>query len=162
MPSASRSSEKPGRCAVSKSSHWRATPVSSKSRFDTLAALLLLCPIANAAPVVLNCISNTDAEATEEVVIRFDEAAGTFELYGKSMWSIRTDKDDGGAAVKEVKFTDDSIVVQFKRRGVLFVNVWAIAASGGRTGTLDRVAGSWTLGKHVYQCKALETTEKQF
>jgi hypothetical protein len=119
-------------------------------------ALLLLCSAANSAPVSLNCVSNADDQDVEEVVIRFDEAANTFELYGKSMWSIRTDKDEGGAAVKEVKFTENTVVVQFKRRAALFVNVWAIAASGGRTGTLDRVTGTWSLGKRVYQCTVFE------
>ena len=121
-----------------------------------LAPLLLICSAVNAAPVTLSCISNAEQEDIEEVVIRFDEAANTFELYGKSMWSIRTDNDEGGAKVKNVEFKGDTIVVKFKRRAALFVNVWAIAASGGRTGTLDRVSGTWTLGKHVFQCAALE------
>jgi hypothetical protein len=124
-------------------------------------ALLLICSAANAEPVSLNCISNPDDQDVEEVVIRFDEAANTFELYGKSMWSVRTDKDEGGAAVKEVNFSDDTIVVKFKRRAALFVNVWAIAASGGRTGTLDRITGTWTLGKRVYQCKVFEADEER-
>jgi hypothetical protein len=125
------------------------------------ATLLLFCSAANAAPVSLNCSSNAGDEDVEEVVIRFDEAANTFELYGKSMWSIRTDNDEGGAKVKDVNFTDDTIVVKFKRRAALFVNVWAIAASGGRTGTLDRITGTWTLGKYVYQCTVFEAEESR-
>lgn len=127
-----------------------------------LASLLLVCSAANSAPVSLNCISNAD-EDVEEVVIRFDQAANTFKLYGKSMWSVRTNNDEGGAAVKGVKFTDNTIVVKFKRRAALFVNVWAIAASGGRTSTLNRITGTWTLGKRVYQCTAFEGAEaRQF
>lgn len=126
-----------------------------------LASLLLICSAANASPVTLNCISNAEDEDIEEVVIRFDEAANTFELYGKSMWSIRTDNDEGGAKVKDVNFTDDTIVVKFKRRAALFVNLWAIAASGGRTGTLDRITGTWTLGKHVFQCTVFEAEESR-
>lgn len=132
-------------------------------KLSFLVTLLLACASANAAPVTLNCATSMDDEGIEEVVIRFDEAAETFELYGKSMWSIRTDNDEGGAKVKDVEFNDNIIVVKFKRRAALFVNVWAIAASGGRTGTLDRVAGTWTLGKHVFQCTALEADEaRQF
>ena len=127
--------------------------------FALLAILLFICLPAYSSPVSLNCISNADDEDVEEVVIRFDEAANTFELYGKSMWSIRTDNDEGGAKVKSVKFTDDTIVVKFKRRAALFVNVWAIAASGGRTGTLDRTTGTWSLGKRVYQCTVFEAEE---
>ena len=125
------------------------------------AALLLICQAANSSPVSLNCVSNADDEDVEEIVIRFDEAANTFELYGKSMWSIRTDSDEGGAKVKDVKFTDDTIVVKFKRRAALFVNVWAIAASGGRTGTLDRTTGTWSLGKRVYRCTVFEAEESR-
>jgi hypothetical protein len=131
--------------------------------FTLLAALWLIGSAANSAPVSLNCVSNADDEEVEEVVIRFDEEAETFELYGKSMWSIRTNSDEGGARVKKVTFTDDTIVVRFKRRAALFVNVWAIAASGGRTGTLDRVTGTWSLGKYVYQCSVFEAEEaRQF
>ena len=126
-----------------------------------LAGLVLLCPVVNAAPVTLNCVSNADDEDVEEVVIRFDEEAETFELYGKSMWSIRTDSDEGGARVKDVEFNENTIVVKFKRRAALFVNIWAIAASGGRTGTLDRVSGRWTLGKYVYQCSVFEAEESR-
>jgi hypothetical protein len=122
-----------------------------------LATLLLVCSAANSSPVSLNCIaSNAEDQDVEDVVIRFDEATNTFELYGKAMWSVRTDKEEGGASVKEVTFTNDTIVVKFKRRAALFASVWAIAASGGRTGTLDRVTGTWTLGQHVYQCTVLE------
>ena len=125
-----------------------------------LATLLLLCSAANSSPVSLNCIaSSADDKDAEEVVIRFDEAANTFELYGKAMWSVRTDNDEGGASVKDVKFTDSTITVKFKRRAALFLSVWAIAASSGRTGTLDRITGSWTLGQHVYQCEAFEPEE---
>lgn len=128
-----------------------------------LSTLVLIGSAANSAPVSLNCISNADDEGVEEVVIRFDEATETFELYGKSMWSIRTDNDEGGAKVKKVTISEDTIVVKFKRRAALFVNVWAIAASGGRTGTLDRVTGTWTLGKRVYQCTVFEAEEtRQF
>jgi len=132
-------------------------------KLTLLASLLLICSAANSAPVSLNCVSNSEDEDVEEVVIRFDEEAKTFELYGKSMWSIRTNNDEGGARVKDATFTDDSIVVKFKRRAALFVSVWAIAASGGRTGTLDRVTGTWTLGKYVYQCTVFEADEpRQF
>ena len=127
--------------------------------FTLLASLLLVCSAAESSPVSLDCVSNSDDEDLEAVVIRFDEAAETFELYGKSMWSVRTDNDEGGAKVKDVTFSDDSIVVKFKRRAALFVNVWAIAASGGRTGTLDRTTGTWSLGKHVYQCTVMEVEE---
>jgi len=127
------------------------------------ATLLLSFSTANSSPVSLNCITSAVDEGVEEVVIRFDEAANTFVLYGKSMWSVRTDNDEGGAKVKDVEFTDDTIVVKFKRRAALFVNVWAIAASGGRTGTLDRITGTWTLGKHLYQCTVFEAEEpRQF
>lgn len=127
------------------------------------STLLLFCSVANSSPVSLNCVSNASDEDVEAVVIRFDEEAETFELYGKSMWSIRNDSDEGGAKVKEARFTEDSIVVKFKRRAALFVNVWAIAASGGRTGTLDRITGTWTLGKYVYQCTVFEADEaRQF
>ena len=126
-----------------------------------LASLLLICSAANSAPVSLNCVSNATDEDVEAVVIRFDEEAKTFELYGKSMWSIRTDNDEGGAKVKDATFSDDTIVVKFKRRAALFVNVWAIAASGGRTGTLDRITGTWTLGKRVYQCTVFEAEESR-
>jgi len=128
-----------------------------------LATLLLVCSEASSMPVSLNCISNADDEDIEEVVIRFDEEANTFDLYGKTMWSVRTDKDEGGVAVKKVTFSEDTIVVKFKRRAALFVNVWAIAASGGRTGTLDRITGTWSLGKRVYQCTVFEAEEtRQF
>lgn len=131
--------------------------------FTIFGALLLACSAAHAAPVTLNCVTNADDEDLEEVVIRFDEAAETFELYGKSMWSVRTDKDEGGAKVKDAEFNENTIVVKFKRRAALFVNVWAIAASGGRTGTLDRVTGTWTLGKYVFQCTVFEDTgSRQF
>lgn len=126
-----------------------------------LAPLLLVCSIAYSEPVALNCISSADEEELEEVVIRFDEAAETFELYGKSMWSIRTDNDEGGARVKKVTFNENTIVVKFKRRAALFVNVWAIAASGGRTGTLDRTTGTWTLGKRLYHCTVFEAEESR-
>ena len=129
--------------------------------FLTLVALVAACSVANAAPVTLSCESNASDEELEAVVIRFDEADRTFELYGKSMWSIRTDSDEGGAKVKDAEFNGDTIVVKFKRRAALFVNVWAIAASGGRTGVLDRRTGTWTLGKHVYQCSAIEGSESR-
>lgn len=118
---------------------------------------LLVCSVANSSPVSLNCVSNAADQDIEEVVIRFDEAAKTFELYGKAMWSVRTDSEEGGASIKEVTFTDNTIVVKFKRRAALFVSVWAIAASGGRTGTLDRITGTWTLGQHVYQCTVFDS-----
>lgn len=124
-------------------------------------ALLLLSLPALAEPVSLNCITNTDEEDLEEVVIRFDEETETFDLWGKTMWSVRTNREEGGAAVKKVTFSDDSIVVKFKRRAALFVNVWAIAASGGRTGTLDRITGTWTLGRRVYQCSVFESEEER-
>jgi hypothetical protein len=130
-------------------------------KLTVLAALSLTCAAANAAPVSLNCVSQTADEDVEDVVIRFDEQAKTFELYGKSMWSVRTDSDEGGAKVKDVQFADDSIVVRFKRRAALFINVWAIAASGGRTGRLDRNTGTWTLGKHVYQCQVSDGEESR-
>jgi hypothetical protein len=126
-----------------------------------IPVLFLAGSAANSSPVTLNCVSNTDDEDVEAVVIRFDEAENSFELYGKSMWSIRTDSDEGGAKIKDAKFTDNTIVVKFKRRAALFVNVWAIAASGGRTGTLDRITGTWTLGKYVYQCSVFETDESR-
>jgi hypothetical protein len=66
-----------------------------------LPALLLICSTANSSPVSLNCISNASDQDVEDVVIRFDEAASTFELYGKSMWSVRTDKEEGGASIKD-------------------------------------------------------------
>ena len=47
---------------------------------------LLVCSVANSSPVSLNCVSNAADQDIEEVVIRFDEAAKTFELYGKAMW----------------------------------------------------------------------------
>lgn len=132
-------------------------------KLTAFPALILLALSAHSAPVSLNCITNTDEEDVEEIVIRFDEEAETFELYGKTMWSVRTDKDEGGAAVRRVTFDEDTIVVKFKRRAALFVNVWAIAASGGRTGTLDRVTGTWTLGRRVYQCSVFESEqERQF
>jgi hypothetical protein len=128
-----------------------------------LATLLLVCSAARSSPVSLNCIAShaDDDQDVEEVVIRFDEAAKTFELYGKAMWSVRNDGDEGGAVVKDVEFTETTIVVKFKRRAALFLSVWAIAASSGREGTLDRVAGTWTLGQHVYQCTPFEAEESR-
>jgi hypothetical protein len=131
--------------------------------FTLFGSLLLAFSAVHAAPVTLNCVTNADDEDVEEVVIRFDEATDTFELYGKSMWSVRTDKDEGGAKVKKAEFNENTIVVKFKRRAALFVNVWALAASGGRTGTLDRITGTWTLGKYVFQCTVFEDTgSRQF
>lgn len=130
-------------------------------RILVLAFLACLPVFTNAAETVLSCTSEEEGDEVESVTIRFDEDAGTFDLYGKSMWSVKTD-DDGAAKVKDVEFSADTITVKFKRRSALWLSLGAAAASGGRVGVLDRVAGTWSLGAHTYQCELFDPEDRQF
>jgi hypothetical protein len=109
-----------------------------------------------ASETVLTCDTKEPSEDVESVMIRFDEAAGTFELRGKAMWSVKAD-DDGAAKVKEVEFSADKITVQFKRKSALWLSLGAAIASNGRVGVLDRVTGTWTLGPNTFQCAPFES-----
>ena len=117
--------------------------------------------VAAASETVLSCITNDESEEVESVTIRFDEEAGVFDLRGKSMWSVKTDKD-GAAKVKDVEFSADTITVKFKRRSALWLSLGAAAASGGRIGVLDRVTGTWSLGAHTFQCTMFDPDDRQF
>jgi hypothetical protein len=77
------------------------------------------------------------------------------------MWSVKSD-DDGAAKVKDVEFSADTITVKFKRRSALWLSLGAAAASGGRVGVLDRVAGTWSLGAHTFQCTLFDPDDRQF
>jgi hypothetical protein len=129
-------------------------------RFIVLAALLVSGQVL-AEETVLNCVSTDDSEDVEGATIRFDESTGLFELRGKAMWSVKTD-DDGAAKVKDVEFTPDLITVKFKRKSALWLSLGAAAASGGRIGVLDRVAGTWTLGKNTFNCTVVDAENRAF
>jgi hypothetical protein len=129
-------------------------------KFIVMAALLM-SGHAFAEETVLNCVSADDSADVEGATIRFDESTGMFELRGKSMWSVKSD-DDGAAKVKDVEFTADLITVKFKRRSALWLSLGAAAASGGRVGVLDRVAGTWTLGKNTLNCTVVDADTRAF
>jgi hypothetical protein len=126
-----------------------------------LIALAGIPLMAGASETVLTCTSIDEGEDVESATIRFDEDAGTFELRGKSMWSVKTD-DEGAAKVKNVEFSADTITVKFKRRSALWLSLGAAVASSGRVGVLDRVTGTWTLGSHTYQCAEFNADDRQF
>lgn len=133
-----------------------------KALIWTLFALSL-SGIATAEETLLTCVENAGEGVSEieTVTIRFDEEQGTFELFGKAMWSVKKD-DDGGAKVDEITFTPNTITVKFKRRSALWLSLGAAIASGGRVGVLDRVTGTWTLGSHTYKCERFTEVQRQF
>ena len=131
----------------------------------TLVALFLVAVSlgAQAAETVLNCVNNDAEKDARQVTIHFDEAAKTFDIYGKLAWSTRRGKD-GAAVTSDVTFEPDKITVRFKHKGVLWLSLGAAAAgaASARTGVLDRVAGTWTFADFVYQCSVDDGGKAKF
>lgn len=115
----------------------------------------------SAAPTALICTTDAENEEVETVNIRFDDEEETFELRGRSLWSVGVD-DDGAAKVKDAEFTESTITVKFKRRAAIWLSLGAAAASGGRVGVLDRTAGTWSLGSRVFQCEVASAVDRRF
>ncbi len=125
-------------------------------------ALLILVSMAApawAGDTALKCVENGNANP---IVIRFDAERKTFHLTGKATWVVR--KHHGEAAVKSVTFGPEKIIVRFKKRGVRFLSLGAIAAGAASSGTgvLDRVLGTWTLGPHTYKCSRVSDETRKF
>jgi hypothetical protein len=112
-----------------------------------------------ASETILTCAENGNDDV---VNIRFDAAQKTFHLTGKGTWVVR--KHGGEAVVKSVEFGDDKITVKFKKRGVRFLALGAVAAGAASSGTgiLDRIQGTWTLGPHTYQCQQVSNDKRKF
>lgn len=126
--------------------------------------LLLTILVLASAPVWAGETTLSCAEKGNDnlVIIRFDAARKTFHLTGKATWVVR--HHHGEAVVKSVKFSDDKIVVRFKKRGVRFLALGAVAAGAASSGTgiLDRIQGTWTLGPHTYKCHKTSNKEQKF
>jgi hypothetical protein len=112
-----------------------------------------------AGETALKCVENGNENA---ITIRFDAERKTFHLTGKATWVVR--KHRGEAAVKSVTFEPNKITVRFKKRGVRFLALGAIAAGAASSGTgvLDRVLGTWTLGPHTYKCTRVTDKNRKF
>ena len=85
------------------------------------------------------------------------------ELTGQLIQDIRRDFERMLAF--EVEFGIlrlDSNYPCVKRRSALWLSLGAAAASGGRVGVLDRVAGTWSLGAHTFQCAVFNPEDRQF
>lgn len=126
--------------------------------------VLMILVFATTAPAwggetTLKCVEKGNADA---VVIRFDAGRKTFHLTGKATWVVR--KHHGEAVVKSVKFGPNKITVRFKKRGVRFLALGAVAAgaASSATGVLDRVVGTWTLGPHTYKCSRVTGKQRKF
>lgn len=124
-----------------------------------LVGTLVVTAPAWAGETLLTCAENGNDDT---VNIRFDAARKTFHLTGKGTWVVR--KHGGEAVVKSVEFSDDKITVKFKKRGVRFLALGAVAAGAASSGTgiLDRVQGTWTLGPHTFQCEQVSSDKRKF
>lgn len=127
-----------------------------------IALMILVCSMtapAWAGETTLKCVEKGNANA---IIIRFDAERETFHLTGKATWVIR--KHHGEAVVKSAKFGPNKITVRFKKRGVRFLALGAVAAgaASSATGVLDRVVGTWTLGPHTYKCNRVTNKSRKF
>lgn len=122
-------------------------------------ALIVMTPPVWAGETLLTC---TESGSDNAVNIRFDAARKTFHLTGKGTWVVR--KHGGEAVVKSVEFSDDKITVTFKKKGVRFLALGAVAAGAASSGTgiLDRIQGTWSLGPHTFQCEQVSSDKPKF